>query len=373
MSYNPFRYDIVGSYLRPQVLKQARDQFLQGQISEEELQKVEDQEILKLIAKQKSLGLKAVTDGEFRRSWWHLDFMWGFKGIRKTDLQTGYPFQGVETRKETAQLEGKVEFDGTHPFLKHFTFLKEAVGEELIPRQTIPAPSQLLSELQRPENQPFIEKYYDSEEELAQDIALAYQGFIQAIYDLGCRHLQLDDCTWGMLSDKKFRDNVSTHGVDLDQMADTFSSINNKAIEKRPDDLQLTTHVCRGNFRSTWAGSGGYDPIAPQLLGKEKVDAYYLEFDTDRAGDFTPLKELTDNKHVVLGLVSSKIGELEKKEEVIARIKEAAKIIPLDRLSLSTQCGFASTEEGNVLSEEQQWNKISFVKEVAEEVWAEVN
>lgn len=364
----PFRYDIVGSFLRPRAIKDARSKFTGGQISENELKKVEDEEIIKLVDKQKQVGLKAVTDGEFRRSWWHLDFMWGLDGVEKAALETGYQFNGEVTRAETARLCGKIQF-GSHPFLEHFKFLKRIAGDEVVARQTIPAPAQFLAELQRAENIPSTQQFYSSTQSLAADIAQAYRDAIQAFYSLGCRNLQFDDCTWGMFCDRNYWESRVNSDINVNDTAALYLALNNAALEGHPSDMVITTHVCRGNYHSTWASSGGYEPIAEVLFGQENVASYYLEFDTDRAGDFSPLRFVNHDKQVVLGLVSSKLGELENKELIVNRIREAAKYLPINQLCLSPQCGFASTEEGNILTEEQQWNKIRFIKEIADEIW----
>lgn len=364
----PFRYDIVGSFLRPQTLKDAREKFEAGKITREELTKVEDEEITKLVAKQKEVGLKAVTDGEFRRSYWHLDFFWGFDGVDHVLMDQGYLFHGEETRADSARLSGKIRFNN-HPFIAHYRFLKEIAGNDVVAKQPIPAPAQFYAELVRGINEDAVNTYYPNREELYQDIAKAYHEAILAFYEAGCRNIQLDDCTWGMLCDEGFWKNMAGSGYDVQELQNLYLRLNNDAIANLPEDLVVTTHVCRGNYHSTWATSGGYDPVAKTLFGGENVSAYFLEYDTDRAGDFAPLKEVSGDKLVVLGLVSSKTGELENKDEIIARIKEATQYVPADRLCLSPQCGFASTEEGNILTEEQQWNKLAFVKAVAEEVW----
>ncbi|AEG60761.1 5-methyltetrahydropteroyltriglutamate--homocysteine S-methyltransferase [Desulforamulus ruminis] len=364
---SPFRYDIVGSFLRPQRLKEARSKFQNKEISADQLKSIEDQEIIRLVEKQLSVGLKAVTDGEFRRSWWHLDFMWGLDGVEKVFLEKGYQFQGVETRAETARLSGKIGFS-SHPFIEHFKFLKQAAGEAAIARQTIPAPAQFLAELQRAENKARTDAFYSSSDELVADIAGAYQAAIRAFYEAGCRSLQLDDCTWGMLCDKNYWEARQQEGIKVSDIAKLYARVNQEAITGLPSDLIITLHVCRGNYQSTWASSGGYEPIAQFLFGIENISGYYLEFDTHRAGDFTPLRFLKDQQ-VVLGLVSSKIGTLENKQDVINRIKEAAQIVNINQLCLSPQCGFASTEEGNKLTEEQQWSKLAFIREIANEIW----
>lgn len=366
-SVAPFRADIVGSFLRPDVIKEARAKFQNQEISSNELKRIEDEEIIKLVKKQKELGLKAVTDGEFRRSWWHLDFMWGLDGVEKRVLEAGYKFNGLETRAETATLTGKIDFSN-HPMVEHYKFLRSISGEDVIARQTIPAPAQFLAELQRGENKEITESIYKNIDELILDIANAYKKAIKAFYNEGCRNLQLDDCTWGMLCDKKYWEARQQEGVDTNDIAKLYAKVNNLAIEDHPEDLVITMHVCRGNYNSTWAGSGGYEPVAEILFGTVNVDGFYLEYDTDRAGDFAPLRFIK-NQQVVLGLISSKTGILENKEEVKERIREATKYVDINQVCLSPQCGFASTEEGNILTEEEQWNKIKLVREISEEIW----
>jgi methionine synthase II (cobalamin-independent) len=363
----PFRFDNVGSFLRPLRLKEARDAFAKNTISEEELKSVEDEAIEELIEKQKEIGLKAITDGEFRRSWWHLDFMWGLEGVEKVEVDEGYQFADVETRAESARLTGKLGGSG-HPFIEHFKFVNRFADDEIIARQTIPAPAQFLAELQRPDNKEATDEFYPNEEELLEDIAAAYRTFIKELYEAGCRNLQLDDCTWGMIVDEDYWKNMAGDFT-VEDLSRKYVEVNNKAIEGAPEDLVITTHVCRGNYRSTWASSGAYDTVADILFGEEDVEGYYLEFDTERAGGFESLSKVSGDKVVVLGLFSSKLPELEDKEEIKARIEEAAKYIDKDRLCISPQCGFASTEEGNNLTEKEQWDKLQLVKEVAEEVW----
>ena len=366
----PFRYDVVGSFLRTQAIKDARTQFAAGKITQQALTEVENQEIVQLVAKQKQLGLKAVTDGEFRRSYWHLDFFWGFEGVAHVLMDRGYLFHGEETRADSARLSGKIRFNWL-PFLAHYRFFKAAAGDDVLARQTIPARAQFYAELVRGVNEKAVDEFYLDRELLYRDIAAAYRQAILAFYELGCRNIQLDDCTWGMLCDENFWKTMAGAGYDIQALQALYLRLNNDAIADLPADLTVTTHVCRGNYHSTWATSGGYDSIAKTLLGGENVSAYYLEYDTDRAGDFAPLKAVSDNKMVVLGLVSSKTGVLEAKSDIIGRIREAAQYIPLERLCLSPQCGFASTEEGNILSEEQQWQKLAFIREVAAAVWGE--
>lgn len=365
----PFRYDYVGSFLRPEKLKAARAQFDQGLLTYDKLKEVEDQAITDLITKIKSLGYHVITDGEFRRATWHLDFMWGFDGIGHTPTKTGLPFHDEAAMIDDTYLTGKVGLSKKHPFIDHFKFVKQFEDETTIAKQTIPAPAQFLAQFTMPFNRIATEKYYDSDTDLISDIVAAYGAFIQDLYDAGCRNLQLDDCTWGMMAD---RSGHLAYGVSQEGLLDIqkkHKDINNQVIANAPKDLIINTHVCRGNFHSTYANSGAYDPVADVLFGQENVNAYYLEFDDERSGGFEPLAKVSDDKKVVLGLVTTKSPKLENKEEVIARIHEAEKYVPLNRLYLSPQCGFASCEIGNKLTEEQQWSKLKLVKEIAQEVW----
>lgn len=365
----PFRYDIVGSFLRPSALKEARAKYQNGEITSGQLEEVENAEIVKLVQKQKEVGLQAVTDGEFRRSWWHLDFFWGLDGVDRTIIDQGYEFNGAKSRPETARLTGKVSFS-THPFVSLYVFLKGVAGDDVVARQSIPAAAQFLFELDRAENKESTQAIYPNREELLSDIAKAYKEAILALYEAGCRSVQIDDCTWGALCDQQFMAFMEQIGVNVTDYANELAKLNEEVISGLPEDLVVTTHVCRGNYVSTYAGvGGGYEPIAQTLLNIDNYSGYYLEFDTERAGDFKPLRFLKDNQQVVLGLFSSKFGELESKEDILKRIEEAKQYVDLDRICLSPQCGFASTEEGNHLTEEQQWQKLAFIKEIAEELW----
>lgn len=370
---SPFRYDIVGSFLRPQKLKEARNDFAQGKINQEQLTEVENQCITELVNKEEAAGLNAVTDGEFRRSYWHLDTFRGFAGIKHTTQEHGYLFHDEETRKDSAQVAGKISFKPGHPDVEAFKFLKSLTdGKDVTPRQSIPAPAQFYAELVRgDENIAALRKYYPTDDELFHDIAKAYHDLILALYDAGCRDVKIDDCTWGMVVDDEFWATMAKAGFDREALENTYLKLNNDAIADLPDDLTVTTHICRGNYHSTWAAKGGYGPVADHLFAKENVQAFYLEYDSDRAGNFEPLAKVPDDKYVVLGLVTSKSGDLEDPQTIIDRIKEAAEFHPLDHLCLSTQCGFASTEEGNILTEDQEWAKIKLVKQIAEQVWGQ--
>lgn len=361
-------YEIVGSFLRPETLKKARAEFDLGNISIEELKQVEDEEIKRLVLKQQKLGIKYISDGEYRRSYWHLDFFWGFRGIKRSIAKQGYVFHGEETKPDSAILIGKIRYNPNHPVFNEFVYLTKLVSPNQI-RQSIPAPAQLYAELTREGNEAAIHEYYHSTDELIDDIAKAYRLTILELYRLGCRHLKLDDCTWGLFVDKEFWEHITGSDYDTKEIQELYLDLNNRAIEDLPEDLVITTHVCRGNFHSTWASSGGYEPVGETLFGKKTTDAFFLEFDDERSGDFSPLRFVPDGKHVVLGLVTSKDGTLEDKDTIISRIKEASQYVPLERLSLSPQCGFASTEEGNILTEENQWEKIQLIKDITKEVW----
>ena len=365
---SPFRYDFVGSFLRPEALKQARAQFKAGEIDRAALTAVENEEIAQLIARQKQAGYHAITDGEFRRSYWHLDFMWGFHGIDEVELDHGYFFHGEETTHGSVRVSGKIHGEN-HPFVEHFKFVKQFEDETCLARQTMPAPAQLLAELYREENGKNTDAVYPDHEQLLQDIAAAYRTVIQELYAAGCRSIQFDDCTWGMICDPGYQSFLRESNTSVEDVAAEYLRLNNLALEDRPEGLTITTHVCRGNYHSTWASQGGYAPIAPFLFARENVDAFYLEFDDERSGDFEPLKYVAPGKQVVLGLVTTKSPKLEDKDAVIARIHEAERFVPLERLCLSPQCGFASCEIGNKLTDQEQWDKLKLVKEIAETVW----
>lgn len=369
----PFRCDIVGSFLRPDVLKQARADFNAGVIDAAQLKTVEDVAIRDLVAKQKAAGLKVVTDGEFRRSYWHLDFMWGLQGIERRTSREGYMFHDEETTADTAVVTGPISGEN-HPFVEHFKLVQALAGDDHVARQTIPAPIQTFSEvtLDRCDGQQeSLRGVYATDEELADAIAAAYRQVIADLYAAGCRNIQFDDCTWGIYCDTDFVAKTGMQAVDIQKVSELGVALNNAAIEGAPEDLVINTHVCRGNYHSTYAFEGGYDPVAPYLFAHENVDAFYLEFDTPRAGGFEPLAHVAEGKKVVLGLITSKQPGLEDKEVVKARIKEASKYVPLENLYLSPQCGFASCEIGNKLTEEEQWAKIALIQEIAAEVWGE--
>ncbi len=369
MSKNaPFKFDIVGSFLRPDFLKKARSEYSNGKITLEQLKKVEDEAIKDLISKQKLARLSVITDGEFRRSSWHLDFIWAFDGIGHEKTNIGIPFHGEAALIDDTYLTGKVSIK-EHPFIEHFKFVKQFEENDFVARQTIPSPAQFLFQMIIPQNIERTKKIYANEEELISDIATGYKKVIKDLYLAGCRNVQFDDCTWGVCVDPNAKFIFGTDEIGLQNIIEKLIRINNLAIEDKPEDLVINTHICRGNFHSTWACQGGYDFVAKDLFSKENVNAFYLEFDDERSGDFKSLQYVSEDKKVVLGLITTKNPLLENKIDIINRVKEATKYIPLERLCISPQCGFASTEEGNKLTEEEQWAKIKLVHEVAKEVF----
>ena len=364
----PFRFDIVGSFLRPEYLKKARSECVDARITKEELTIVENRAITDLINKQKEAGLAVITDGEFRRSSWHLDFMWAFSGVGHEKTKNGIPFHGEPALIDDTFIIGKVSV-GNHPFVEHFKFVKRFEDENTVARQTVPAPAQFLFQMITPDNISRTKEIYTNEDDLILDIAAGYKKVINDLYEAGCRNIQFDDCTWGVCVDPNACFILGTDEEGLQIIVEKLIRINNLAIEDKPADLVINTHICRGNFHSTWACQGGYAPVAKELFSKENVNAFYLEFDDERSGDFEPLQYLGKDKKIVLGLITTKSPVLEDKEYIIKRIHEASEYVPLERLYLSPQCGFASTEEGNKLTEEEQWAKLRLVREIAKEVW----
>ena len=368
--HTPFRYDFVGSFLRPDKLKQARADYEAGTITKEQLTAVEDDCIRDLITKTKALGYHVITDGEFRRSTWHLDFMWGFEGIvHEKTVEGNTTFDAEAAMIDDTFLVGKISVKN-HPFVEHFKFVKTFEDENTIAKQTIPSPGQFYAYFTGSQLLSTTLDIYGSEEAFAEDVIKAYNEFVREIYAAGCRNLQFDDCVWGGMVNPKIAVALTGRsGEALEEYKSLLLRLNNEVVAAAPDDLLINTHVCRGNYHSTFFSSGAYDGVADLLFGEEHVNAYYLEYDDERSGGFAPLAKVSGDKKVVLGLITTKTPVLENKETVIARIHEASKYIPLDRLYLSPQCGFASCEIGNKLTEEQQWAKLALVKEIAEEVW----
>jgi 5-methyltetrahydropteroyltriglutamate--homocysteine methyltransferase len=361
----PFRADVVGSFLRPDAIKQARQQFAQGEISADQLRHIENEEIRQVVEQQCACGLHVVTDGEFRRAWWHFDFFAGLEGVELFEAEQGIQFNGVQTKAHGVRVTGKVSFKD-HPMLEDFRYLKSISGDAQ-PKMTIPSPSVLHFRGGRKVIDatvyPELDAYFD-------DLATTWRDAIRAFYDAGCRYLQLDDTVWAYLCSDEQRKQIVARGDDPEELARIYARVLNKALEGKPEDLTIGLHVCRGNFRSTWISEGGYEPVAEVLFGGVNVDAFFLEYDNDRSGDFAPLRFVRPGKQqVVLGLITTKNGELENPEGVKARLEEAAKYVDISQICLSPQCGFASTEEGNSLTPEQQWEKVRLVTRIAEQVW----
>jgi 5-methyltetrahydropteroyltriglutamate--homocysteine methyltransferase len=360
----PFRADVVGSILRTAPLKEARGKREKGEITREQLKQVEDREIEKIIKKQEEVGLKVATDGEFRRSWWHFDFYGMLGGVEIQELDHGIQFQGVQTRPRTPRIVDELGFS-SHPMLEHFKFLKAHTG--VTPKMCIPSPATLHFRL---EPDAIKTKNYADRSAIFDDLAKTYRSAIRGFYDAGCRYLQFDDTAWAYLCSQAELKKARDRGLNADRLQQDYARVINGSLEGKPADMTITTHVCRGNFRSTWISEGGYEPVAETLLGTLAYDGYFLEYDTARAGGFEPLRFLPKgNKIVVLGLITTKSGQLEKKDDIKRRIEEATRYASLDQLCLSPQCGFASTEEGNILAEDEQWAKLRTVVEIAQEVW----
>lgn len=370
----PFRSDVVGSYLRPDYLHQARADFKAGNISQGDLTEVENRAITELVEQQKAAGLKVITDGEFRRGFWHIDFLENLNGIEGYVPDQGYnqKFHGKAAPSYNIRVIDRVSFNVDHPFLGHFDFLKKAAetDDSFVAKATIPAPTMILRQevLANNDTSKLLEVYPNLDDFYA-DLVKTYRDAVQAFYAAGCRYLQFDDTNWAFLADANKRAELKEKGIDVNDIAKVCSDIINGALEGKPEDMVVTTHICRGNHASSWLFSGGYEPVAEQLFATN-YDGYFLEYDNDRAGDFAPLRHWANNgSRIVLGLVTSKFADLEDKDLIKARIQEAQEYVPLDNLCLSPQCGFASTEEGNKLTIDAQWAKIRLINDIVAEVW----
>ncbi len=359
----PFRADHVGSLLRPVAVRGARDRHARGEIDGAALRAVEDEEIRRVIARQEEVGLKAVTDGEFRRSWWHLDFLWGLDGASKLDMPEGVAFAGVDTRAEGVQVDGRLGYSG-HPMIEHFRFVAD--NARAVPKITIPAPSAIYG---RPMPPVIDRAVYPELEAMFDDLGAAYRAAVRAFADAGCRYLQLDEVFIAMLCDPNYCRQMKDRGDDPERLGVLYGELINAAMSDIPADMTVTMHLCRGNYRSTFMGAGGYDAVQEILFNEIDVHGYFMEYDDERSGGFEPLRLLPRDKVVVLGLVTTKTGALESKDDLKRRIDEAAGFADLGQLCLSGQCGFASTEEGNTLTEDEQWAKLARIVEVADEVW----
>jgi 5-methyltetrahydropteroyltriglutamate--homocysteine methyltransferase len=359
----PFRADMVGSLLRTQALKDARDKHHRGEMTDQELKAVEDREIRALIKRQEEIGLQAVTDGEFRRAFWHFDFLEHLDGVTSVEADSGMHFKGGLGITKALRITGKVGFNG-HPMVEHFRFLKE--NTDRVAKITIPGPSMIHY---RGGRKMMNMGVYPDMDSFYADVGAAYNKAVHAFYDAGCRYLQLDDISFAYLCDPEQREMLRQRGDDPERQPQIYAGMVREALKDKPRDLTITMHLCRGNFRSTFIASGGYEPVADVLFNSMPVDGYFMEWDSDRAGGFEPLRFVPKGKSVVLGLVTSKTGTLENRDDVKRRIEEATKYVDLEQLCLSPQCGFASTEEGNVLAEDEQWAKLRMIVEIAQDVW----
>ncbi|GGI40783.1 5-methyltetrahydropteroyltriglutamate--homocysteine S-methyltransferase [Mammaliicoccus stepanovicii] len=363
----PFRADHVGSLLRTQPLKEARQAYSENRISERELKKVEDEEINTIIEKQLEVGLQSITDGEFRRSYWHFDFLENLIGIESYTPEIGLTFKGVETKKHNVRVSHKVEFNPDHPHFAHFEYLHNQLNGRAVSKVSIPSPNQLFH--------PNIlnHELYPDINEFAKDVSKAYHQSILKFYELGCRYLQIDDVYWaGLAATEQLIKNRERTQDEKEEAIKLAAKVVNDSLADLPDDLLITTHICRGNYQSSWAISGGYEPIAKELF-TEKLQGFFLEYDDNRSGDFEPLRHFNrQDAYIVLGLFTSKTGELENKANIISRLEEATQFVSKDKLCLSPQCGFASTEEGNILTEEEQWRKLAYVVETSKEIFGEL-
>jgi 5-methyltetrahydropteroyltriglutamate--homocysteine methyltransferase len=360
----PFRADHVGSLLRTAALKKARTKRERGEIDAGTLRAVEDEEIIKLICRQEEVGLQSITDGEYRRASWQTDFLVALDGVESYHGERKFKFQGPQPRPILLRLKGRLGSFSSHPMIDHFRFV--AQHTQAAPKMTIPSPSTLHFRYGR---EAVPEAIYPSMDDFYSDLGATYRQVVRAFADTGCRYLQLDEVNLAYLCDPALREQVRARGDDPDALPHVYAGMLNAAIADIPVDMTITMHLCRGNFRSTFVASGGYEPIAEMLFNTIGVHGYFMEYDTERAGGFEPLRFVPKGKHVVLGLVTSKAGALESRDDIRRRIDAAAKFVDIDQLCLSPQCGFASTEDGNVLAEEEQWAKLAMIVEIAREVW----
>jgi len=368
----PFRADHVGSLLRPKEVLGARDQFAKGDISAEQLAQIEDEAILEIIRMQGEVGLKSATDGELRRQSWHMDFIYQLGGIQKVQDDTikvafHNKNRDYEWAPPSAHVTDRISLPDTI-FADAFTFVRDNVSAGQTPKLTIPSPSMVHY---RGGRSAISEDVYPDLSQFWDDLAGAYRAEIANLYDLGCRYLQLDDTSLAYINDPVQREHIKNIGGDPMHQHETYIATINKALANRPAGLTVTTHMCRGNNQSMWAAEGGYDFVADTLFNKLEVDGFFCEWDDERSGGFEPLRYLPKGKHVVLGVVTSKRGELESRDYIKRRVEEAARYTDLDQLCLSAQCGFSSTSEGNDLTPAQQWDKLRFIVEVAQEIWGE--
>jgi 5-methyltetrahydropteroyltriglutamate--homocysteine methyltransferase len=360
----PFRADHVGSLLRSAALKEARAQREKGEITPEQLKAVEDREIAALMKKQEDVGLKSITDGEYRRASWQTDFLLALDGVESYVGERKFKFKGAQPRPILLRINKKLGGYVPHPMIEHFKFVQ--AHTRATPKMTIPSPSTLHFRYGR---EAVPEAIYPSMNDFYRDLGATYRKVVRAFADVGCRYLQLDEVNFTYLCDPELGKQVAARGDDPEQLPHVYADMINAAISDIPADMTISMHLCRGNFRSTFVASGGYEPVAEILFNKINVHGYFMEYDSERAGGFEPLRFVPKGKTVVLGLVTTKTGQLESRDELKRRIDAATKFVDIDQLALSPQCGFASTEDGNLLAEEEQWAKLRMIVELAREVW----
>ena len=364
----PFRADHVGSLLRPPALLKAREDFKEGRIDADELRGIEDEAIREVVRKQEEVGLQSATDGEFRRASWHMDFIYQLGGITTAQDHIKVQFRNAEGTIEfsPAALHVEERVALREPiFADAFRFVQDCVTAAT-PKLTIPSPSMVHY---RGGRAAVNEDVYPDMDDFWNDLTTAYADEVRALGDLGCTYLQFDDTSLAYLNDPKQREHIASLGGDAEHQHETYIRHINEALEERPEGMTVTTHMCRGNFRSSWVAEGGYDFVAEALFNDLAVDGFFMEWDDARSGGFEPLRFVPKGKYVVLGLVTTKSGALETREDLERRIEEASRHVDLDQLCLSPQCGFSSTSEGNVLTEEQQWDKLRLIVETAKSVW----
>jgi methionine synthase II (cobalamin-independent) len=367
----PFRADHVGSLLRPKGLLDARERHAAGQISDAQLKAAEDDAIRDVVRMQEEVGLQSATDGEFRRAAWHMDFIYSLDGISKVEggdivVQFHNPDGDIEFKPAALKIDGKLGVSETI-FGNHFEFLKQTV-DRAVPKLTIPSPSMVHYRGGAAAIDPDV---YPDQDEFWRDLTAAYREQVRRVADLGCTYLQFDDTSLAYLNDPKQREMMKERGEDAEHLHEAYIRHINEALQDRPEGLTVTTHMCRGNFRSSWVAEGGYDFVAEALFGALGVDGFFLEYDDARSGGFEPLRFVPEGKQVVLGLVTTKRGELERKDELKRRIEEASKFVDVDQICLSPQCGFSSTVEGNLLGYDQEVEKLGLIVETAGEVWGD--
>ena len=363
-----FRADHVGSLLRPEIIKENRKKFFEDKIiSSEELKLIEDTEIKKIVTLQEELGFKVVTDGEFRRSFWHYDFLEGLDGFELEERESGVQFSGAKLRPFFPVIKNKIDFPSDHPMLEHFKFV--AKNSSVLPKIAIPGPS--CCHFRTTPNDIYPKEYEDNEK-LFFDIAQTYKKAVQEFYDIGCRYLQMDDIFFAYLCDPNHRTTRMKFGEDPDELIEKYAWMLNEAIKDRPKDMTVGMHLCRGNFKSNFAAQGAYDPTVDAVFNKIDLDVYFMEYDDERSGGLEPLKYLPKgNKRVMPGFITTKQGKLETLDFLKKKFEEASKYISIDQLGIAPQCGFSSTEEGNIISLEDQKRKLELVIEASNKIWGE--